>query len=276
MTDEQAFKFKKLVEVCVETKNYKKIAAITLAMIKNEVNSHVVTLGSLPFSPDATIHEMMSQVNSILRAKFGITPYKESMIAQITLIENLMERGKGNIPVRFIKGAISLYYDVHQISLLPFNSAAERSPTKFSKGFFSRLNKPDDDSLIQQLIKDELSSRETVLRSKIESGSDENALKELQKISYLKGSLTTNGKSKIRLNDDYMNQDQRAVLFFAQSKAYPFLGIFFLLLFLSLLVLVQMTLNLELLPSLGMFFLMFAGGSAFSFYLYNLVKKGGK
>lgn len=272
MIDEQAFKFKKLVEICVETKNYRKIAAITLAMIKNEVNSHLITL-NLPLSSDASIHEMMSHVNTILREKFGIIPYKGSMITQLKLIENLMEKGKGIIPVRFIKDAISLYYDVRQISLLPFNSVTEHSPSKFSKGLISRFSQSNNESIIQKLISDELSSREKTLRSKIEVWKDENALKELQKISFLKESLTSDAKRKIRLNDRSVTQDQRYFLFFTQSKAYPFLGIFFLLAFLSILVLVQMTLNLGLLSSLGMFFLMFAGSSAFSLYLYGFIKK---
>ena len=272
MSDQQALKFKKLVEVCLETKNYVKIAAITLAMIKNEVNSHAVTY-DLSVNPDASIQEMMAHTNTILKVKFGISPYNESMITQIKLIENLMEKGKGNIPIRFIKDAIAIYFEMRQISLLPFKSVGNPASNIFSKRLFSRNNKSNDESLIQQLINNELSSRETVLRSRIESGRDDNALGELQKISILKESLTANKKKKIGLNDSSMTQDQRYFLFFAQSKAYPLLGMFFMLFFLSLLILTQMILNLELLAPLGSFFLMFAAASAISLYLYGLTKK---
>lgn len=274
MNDPQALKFKKLVELCVETKNYKKIAAITLAMIASEARSHLIAL-NLPLSPKASIYEMMVHINTRLKVKHGIMPYKDSIITQIKLIEKLMERGKGNIPVKFIQDAIALYFDLHQISLLPFKSIVDDSPSMFSKekGLFSRFNQSkSNETLIQQLITDELSSRETLLRSRIEAGSDENALQELHKISCLKESLVNNKKKKIQING-LATQDQRYSLFFAQSKAYPLLGTFFLLTCLSVLVLTQMILNLELLTSLGTFFLMFAGASAFSLYLYFLVKK---
>ena len=273
MNDQQVVKFKKLIEVCLETENYKKIAVITLAMIANEIHSHLITL-NLHLNSDASIHKMMLYVNNNLRLKFGITLYKEFMITQVKLIESLMEKGKGNIPVKFIQEAIAIYFDLLQISLLPFKSVADNSPGKYpkEKRFFSRFNQSNNESIIQQLVKDELCSRETILRSRIETGKDENALKELHKISCLKESILNDKTKKIQLND-LTSKDQRYLLFFAQSKAYPLLGGFILLAFLSLLVLLQIILNLELLTSLGMFLLMFAGASAFSLYLYGLLKK---
>ena len=270
MKEQMVFKFKQLVEACLETKNYTKLAATTLLLLRNTVISHARSL-QIPIRSDAYIHEMMLQVNRVLSLKSSVSPYKESMIAKIKLIESLMKKGKGKIPLRFIKDAIALYFDLQQVSIPSGKLMVDPSSSLTSKGFFSRFNKSEHESTILQLITHELSSREQLLRSRADKGKDEVAIMELQRISRLKASLTDNKSKRIQVNGP-ISKDQRYLLFLAQSKTYPLFGIFFLLVTLSLLVLVQMTLNLALLAPLGTFFLMFGGGAALSFYLYSLAK----
>jgi hypothetical protein len=270
MKEQMVFKFKQLVEACLETKNYTKLAATTLLLLRNTVISHARSL-QIPIRSDAYIHEMMLQVNRVLSLKSSVSPYKESMIAKIKLIESLMKKGKGKIPLRFIKDAIALYFDLQQVSIPSGKLMVDPSSSLTSKGFFSRFNKSEHESPILQLITHELSSREQLLRSRADKGKDEVAIMELQRISRLKASLTDNKSKRIQVNGP-ISKDQRYLLFLAQSKTYPLFGIFFLLVTLSLLVLVQTTLNLALLAPLGTFFLMFGGGAALSFYLYSLAK----
>lgn len=271
MKEQNIYKFKQLVEVCLHTKNYAKLAATTLMLLKNTVVSQAHSL-QIPLKTDGYIHEMMFQVNRVSRLKSGISPYKESMITRIKLIENLMKKGKGKIPLRYIKDAIALYFDLQQVTIPSANSIIEASSGTSSKGFFSHFNKSGIESPILQLITHELSSRERTLRSRVTARGDENAMIELQKLSQLKSSLTTSSSKKIQIKGS-LSTDQRYHLFLAQSKAYPLLGVFFLLIILSLLILIQITLNLSLLSSLGIFFLMFGGGAAFSLYLYSLAKR---
>ncbi len=271
MNDQKVFKFKKLVEACLETKNYVKLAATTLILLRNIVISHAHSL-QIPLRSDAHIHEMMLQINRVLSFKPNASLYDESIIARIKLIENLMKKGRGEIPLRFIKDAASLYFDLQQISIPSDKLGVDPSSDLASKGLFSRFNKSKNETPIFQLITHELSSREQSLRSRVTNGKDESAMLELQRISHLKASLSSNQNKKVQVKGP-ISKDQRYNLFIAQSKAYPLLGIFFLLVTLSLLVLVQMTLNFALLEPLGTFFLMFGGGAAFSLYLYSLAKR---
>jgi hypothetical protein len=271
VNDQKVFKFKQLIEACLETKNYIKLAATTLMLLRNTVISHTHSL-QIPHKSDAYIHEIMLQVNRVLSLKSSVSMYKASMIARIKLIENLMKKGKGKIPLRFIKDATAIFFDLQQISI-PSRETMIDASNRFSfKGFFSRFNNSENESPILQLITQELSSREQSLRSRANTGKDEIAMMELQKISRLKASLTSNISKKIQINGP-ISEDQRYILFLAQSKAYPLFGMFLLFLILSLLVLVQMTLNLALLAPLGTFFLMFGGGAALSLYLYSLAKR---
>lgn len=271
MNKQEIFKFKQLVEVCLDTKNYTKLAATTLMLLRNRVILHAHSM-QIPLKSDAYIHEVMFQVNRVVSLKSSISPYKESMVIRVKLIENLMKKGKGNIPLRYIKDAITLYFDLQQVKLPSSELSIDTSGSTFSRRFFSRLNKSGYESPIQNLIAHELSSREQSLRSRVDIGGDENAIMELQRISHLKASLTNNPNKKIQLNGP-VSMDQRYLLFLAQSKAIPLLGIFFLLITLSLLELLQITLNLDLLTSLGTFFLMFSGGAMFNLYLYSLAKR---
>jgi hypothetical protein len=270
MNGQQVSKFKQLIEACIHTKNYLKLAATTLMLIRNTVISQGISL-HVPLKSEAYIHEMMLQINHLLNLRNDFSPYSEAMISQIKLIEKLMEKGKGMIPLRFIKEGIVLYFDLQQVSIPSLKSIGNVSRDTSSKGLFSRLNKSTYESPIHQLISHELSSREQSLRSRMGEG-DENAMSELQRISHLKASFDTNKSKKVQISGS-LTQDQRYLIFLAQSKAYPLLGIFFLLTTLSFLVLVQITLNLELLSTLGMFFLMFGGGAALSLYLYSLTKR---
>jgi hypothetical protein len=269
--DQKVFKFKKLVEVCLETKNYIKLSAATLILLRNTVISHAYSL-QISLRSDAHIYEIMLQIDRVLSLKSIPSIYDESMITRIKLIENLMKKGKGNIPLRFIKDAASLYFDLQQVSIPTGKLMVDPSSTLSSKGFFSRFNKSEIETPILQLITHELSSREESLRSRANNGKNESAMMELKRISRLKASLTNNTSKRVRVNGP-ISKDQRYLLFITQSKAYPLYGMFFLLVTLSLLVLVQMTLNFALLAPLGTFFLMFAGGAGFSLYLYSLAKR---
>lgn len=271
MKEEEISKFKQLVEVCLDTGNYTKLAATTLILLRNCVILHARAF-QIPLRFDACIYDMMFQVNRVLSLKSNFSPYKESITTRVKLIENLMKKGKGNIPLRYIKDAIALYFDLQQVKFPSIDLTINTPSSTPSRRFFSRLNKSGYDSPIQNLIAHELSSREQSVRSRIDAGGDENAIMELQRITNLKASLTHNTNKKIQLNGS-VSMDQRYLLFIAQSKAIPLLGIFFLLLTLSLLVLIQITLNFDLLASLGTFFLMFCGGAAFNLYFYSLAKK---
>jgi hypothetical protein len=268
---QKIFKFKQLVEVCLSTKNYAKLAATTLMLLRNMVISQAHAF-QIPIRSDAYIHNMMFQVNRVLSLKSNISPYKESMITRVKLIENLMKRGKGHIPLRYIKDAIGLYFDLQQVSLPSSELTINTSSRTSSRRFFLGFNKSGNESPIQDLIAHELSSREKSLRSRLDVGGDENAFMELQRMSHLRAFLTNNANKKDQLNGP-VSMDQRYLLFLAQSKAIPLLGIFFLLTTLSLLVLIQITLNFDLMAPLGTFFLMFCGGAALNLYLYSLAKR---
>ena len=273
MNDQRVYKVKQLVEACLDTKNYVKLAATTLMLLRNTVISQARSL-QIPLKSDAYIYEIMFQVNHLLSLESSVSPYKESMITRIKLIENLMKKGKGKIPLRFIKEAIEIYFDLQQVSIPPRESMIDASTGTSFKGFFSRFNKLEKESPILQIIEHELSTRERSLRSRVDAGENEKAIMDLQRISNLRNSLTNNRSKKIRVNDP-ISMNQKYLLFLAQSKAYPLLGIFFLLVTLSLLVLVQITLNFDLLAPLGTFFLMFGGGAALSLYLYTLTRRKG-
>jgi hypothetical protein len=268
---QEIFKFKQLVEVCLDTKNYTKLAATTLMLLRSIVISHAYAF-QIALKTDAYIYEMMIHLNRVLKLKSNISPYKEFIITRIKLIENLIKKGKGNIPLRYIKDAIILVFDLEQVILPSSEFAINTSSSMSSRKFFFGFNKSGNESPIQNLINHELSSRERSLRSRVESEGDENAIMELQRIADLKASLTNNTNKKVQING-LVSRDQRYLLFIAQSKSIPLLGIFFLLVTLSLLVLIQITLNFDLLAPLGPFFLIFAGGAALNIYLYSLAKR---
>lgn len=268
---EQSLKFKQLVEACLYTKNYSKIAKTAYMLLKNTIISQANSL-RVSSKSHSFIYEVMLHVNRIIGLKLGIKPYTESVITRTKLIEKLMEKGKGEIPLRFIKDAISLYFDLQQLPLPSRDSVLDTSTAKSPKGFFSCFNTSENESPIHGLIVHELSSREQSLRFHINTGGDDNAMKELQKISHLKACFLSNENKKIQINDS-LSTDQRFIIFLAQSKAYPLLGLFFLMLTLSSLVLIQIIVNLELLAPLGTFFLMFGGGAALTLYFYLLLKR---
>ena len=271
MKDQLLLKFQELVEICLESGNHSKISATTLVLLNNIITSHALSL-HISTKPDAFIYERMLQINHVMSFKMGYFLYKEEMINQIKLIERLMEKGKGEIPKKFIKKAIRLYFQIQEVSIPQLESNFENEAKKtFNKGIF-HFNKSREESPIQKLINYELSSRERTVRAQMDRGKKNEAILELQKIASLKASIMANNRKKMKLTTN-LSDEQRYFWFQSQSKVYPLLGVFLLLTTFSLLILMQLVANLELLASLGTFFLLFSGSGIFSLYLYIKIKQ---
>ncbi len=112
-------KLKKLIELCSETLNYKKIAVVGFILLSNRVDEIGVRFGIKPRNKEKgeKIFEYMNIINEILNINFNIPLFKESMIEDICTIELLFLRKRGDISLPYIKDILTIYYDLRSIDI---------------------------------------------------------------------------------------------------------------------------------------------------------------
>jgi len=84
-------KLKRLIQLCKETKNYKKLAVVSFVLTSNTIDEIGIKLGMRPREKNAgeKIFEYMELVNKIFALNFKISVFKPKVIEVLSQIELL-------------------------------------------------------------------------------------------------------------------------------------------------------------------------------------------
>ncbi len=199
-------KLKRLIQLCKETGNYKKLAVVSFVLVSNIVDEIGIKLGMRTREKGSgeNIFEYMKLVNKIFALNFNVAVFKPEMIQNLSQIELLFLKRQGEINLEQVKGVIEAYYELRKLEVpnLHENINSEmlnrnRTVSMFSflSGGQSKRRKSENalNPILMQRIKDE----EKALQIQLDQQFDKNAFEKILHLKTVRKNLEQKSRGKI-------------------------------------------------------------------------------
>ncbi|MHA1488981.1 MAG: hypothetical protein ACTSRI_04930 [Promethearchaeota archaeon] len=284
-------KLKRLIQTCVQTRNYKKLAVVSLVLNSNLVHEIGIRLGIKPIEKNTSnfdnISQYMKLINKTMNHNFKVTLFKEEHLDTIKKIEVQFFKKKAEIPYRLVKEAFVIYYELRKIEVPNVYESLDLKShpnpiinemglySFFSQGATKKSN--DFSNNFNQLILQKIKKKEILLQEQLQEQFNSKNFEDIMYLKRFKNSLSSSGKGKgttfaiknIKLKDniEYQMEVERLVIYALMGACVLFFSIGVILIaetiFFS-----QLTLVLS--PLLILFF----GSAVFIILILNYFKKG--
>jgi hypothetical protein len=202
-------KLKRLIQLCKETGNYKKLAVVSFVLISNAVDEIGIKLGMRTREKVSgeNIFEYMKLVNKIFALNFNVAVFKPEMITYLSQIELLFLKRQGDINLEQVKGVIEAYYELRKLEVpnLHENINSEmlnrnRTVSMFSflSGGQSKRRKRENafNPILMQRIKDE----EKALQIQLDQQFDKNDFEKILHLKTVRKNLEQKSRGKIAIS----------------------------------------------------------------------------
>jgi len=112
-------KLKRLIQLCIETKNYKKLAVVSFVLASNAIDEIGIKLGMRPRekNADEKIFEYMELVNKIFSINFRIKIFRPEVIETLSQIELLFLKKEGDLGLDHIREVFDIYYELRKLEV---------------------------------------------------------------------------------------------------------------------------------------------------------------
>lgn len=201
-------KLKRLIQLCKETGNYRKLAVVSFVLVSNAVDEIGIKLGFRSREKESTenIFEYMKLVNKIFTLNFNICVFSPELIDNLSRIELLFLKRKGNINLEHIKGVIEAYYALRKLEVPNLHESInsdvlnqDRTVSMFS--FLSsqskrRKNENALNPILMQRFKDE----EKALQIQLDSQFNKNAFEKILRLKTVRKRLEQKSTGKIAIS----------------------------------------------------------------------------
>jgi len=199
-------KLKRLIQLCKETGNYKKLAVVSFVLVSNIVDEIGIKLGMRTREKGSgeKIFEYMKLVNKIFALNFNVSVFKPQLIEHLSQNELLFLKRQGDINLDHVKGVIEAYYELRKLEVpnLHENINSEvlhrnRTVSMFSflSGGQSKRQKSENtlNPILMQRFKDE----ERALQIQLEQQFDKNAFEKILHLKTVRKNLEQKSRGKI-------------------------------------------------------------------------------
>jgi hypothetical protein len=112
-------KLKRLIMVCKETGNYKKLAVVGFTLVSNLIDEIALKLGTRPREKEngESILKYVYMINEVFDRNLHIHIFQEDVIETIKDVELLFLRNRGDLPLEYIKRILNVYYELRKVEV---------------------------------------------------------------------------------------------------------------------------------------------------------------
>jgi hypothetical protein len=112
-------KLKRLIQLCKETQNYKKLAVVSFVLTGNIIDEIGIKLGMRPREKNdgEKIFEYMELVNKIFALNFKINVFKPEVIEELSQIELLFLKKQGDLGLEHVREVFDIYYELRKLEV---------------------------------------------------------------------------------------------------------------------------------------------------------------
>ncbi|MBY9016727.1 MAG: hypothetical protein KGD68_13620 [Candidatus Lokiarchaeota archaeon] len=199
-------KLKRLIQLCKETGNYKKLAVVSFLLVSNAVNEIGIKLGFRSREKDSgeKIFEYMKLINKIFSFNFNISVFKPELIEHLSEKELLFLKRQGNIDLEKVKGVIEAYYELRKLEVpnLHENINSELLNNNRTVSMFSFLSggqskRRKRESAFHPILMQKFKEEERALQLQIENQFDKNAFEKILHLKTVRKNLEQKSRGKI-------------------------------------------------------------------------------
>ena len=274
-------KLKKLIELCSQTLNYKKVAVIGFILLSNQLDEIGIRLGIRPRNRQKgeKLHEYMMKVNEIFQKNFDLSLFKEVMINNLRTIEIIFLRKRGNLSISYIKELISLYYNLRALDVPDLHQTYskeqifEQTPLN-ALFFFSGKNPNKHESRLYPLILQKIREEEKQAKMNLKAKFNTEEFSKLIQLKTIRSTLEKGHSHKISVqgalkdNINYVTSKENINL-------YLVLGWVLLFIMLSVSMIYQTIILPEVTMGLSPYLLGFVVSCIFLILVYRYYNNGG-
>jgi len=273
-------KLKKLIQICKETCNYKKLAVVSFILTSNLLDVIGVKLGLRARNKEKNerLYDYMEKINGVVENNVRSTLFKSSLLEIIRQVEPIFLKMKGDISLEFIQQMFYLYYDLRKLDIPNVYEGLQlddvyQTPHLKLFSFLSRQNsrKNQDENKIKPLLLYKIQEQERTIQQQLSKQFDKDSFKQILSLKALKkslndktGKITIKGALKENLN--YMNSVENIV-------KYAIIGCMLTFLLIGSIILVEMIFYPNLTFNISPILLVCFFSSLFFILLYRNYQK---
>ena len=202
-------KLKRLIQLCKETGNYKKLAVVSFVLVSNAVDEIGVKLGMRTREKGSgeNIFEYMKLVNKIFALNFNIAVFKAEMIQHLSQIELLFLKRQGDVNLEQVKGVIKAYYELRKMEVpnLHENINSEmlnrnRTVSMFSFLSNGRSKKRKRENALNPILMQRFKEEEKALQIQLDHQFDKTAFEKILHLTTVRKNLEEKSRRKITIS----------------------------------------------------------------------------
>ena len=199
-------KLKRLIQLCKETENYKKLAVVSFVLTSNIIDEIGIKLGMRPREKNSgeKIFEYMELVNRIFSLNFRINIFKPDQIEILSQIELLFLKKEGDIGLDYIKEIFGIYYELRKLEVpnLHENINSEILDRNRSISLFSFLSggqnsRKNKDGAFKPILLHKFKEEEKALQIQLEREFDKDTFEKVLHLKTIRKNLEQRSKGKI-------------------------------------------------------------------------------
>lgn len=272
-------KLKKLIQVCKETENYKKLAIVCFILISNLVNEIGLKLGarSRDREKDEKIYEYMKFINQVFLTNLNIQIFQEKIVNTVQRVEILFLRNRGEIPLTSLKIIFGVYFDLRSLEVPNFYKIIKEEnflnvPNLSLFSFLFTKNKyTRNNDTFKSLILHKVKQKESEIQKNLKSSLNQDELETAFYLKKIKEALN-NKNNKILIQGALKDN----VVYRLSKKGmikYFILGLFIFFLSIGIIILIEMYQYPNTTNTIGPFLLCTIFPSIFIFFFYQICLK---
>ena len=196
-------KLKRLIQLCKETRNYKKLAVVSFVLTSNAVDEIGIKLGVRPREKNEgeKIFEYMELVNKIFRLNFKVDVFRPELIEVLKKVELLFLKKKGELRFEYIKDIFKVYYELRKLDVPnlheSINSEVIDKNRTISMFSFLSGGKGREKSALNPILLQKFREEEKALQYQLNKRFDKNAFEKILQLKTIRKSIEQKKGGKI-------------------------------------------------------------------------------
>lgn len=199
-------KLKRLIQLCKETQNHKKIAVVSFVLTSNAVDEIGIKLGmhSREKSEGEKIFEYMELVNKIFGVNFSVNVFRPELIDVLKRVELLFLKKEGEIRFEYTREIFEVYYELRKLDVPNLHDSVNpevidknRTISLFSFLSGGQSGKNKDESKFNPILLHKFKEEEEALRYKLNDQFDKNSFERILQLKTIRKGIERKKGGKI-------------------------------------------------------------------------------
>jgi hypothetical protein len=199
-------KLKRLIQLCKETQNYKKLAVVSFVLTSNTIDEIGIKLGMRPREKNdgEKIFEYMELVNRIFSLNFRINVFKPEVIETLSQIELLFLKKEGDLGLDHVREVFDIYYELRKLEVpnLHENINSDILDRNRSISMFSFLSggqnsKNKNEGAFNPILLHKFREEEKALQIQLEREFDKETFEKILHLKTIRKNIEQRSKGKI-------------------------------------------------------------------------------